>query len=94
MAEHLDVNTDVLRTIARSFDDTSRQIDELSLPGGVDGGIASGDILALLADVSLDLADIAEGMDGMAQHLFDTRSLYIDRDEEAAEAIFMAGGAE
>ena len=60
---------------------------------GVDGGIASGDIFALLADVSLDLAEIAGGLEAMSQQLSETQRLYIERDEDAAEALFLAGGS-
>lgn len=92
MADHLDVDTEVLRTIASGFDETSRRVDELSLPAGVDGGIATADVLVLLSDLSLDLADIAGGMDAMSQQLLDTRQLYLQSDEDAAEGIFLAGG--
>lgn len=94
MAENLDVNPDVLRTIAGSFDATSGEVDELSLPGGVDGGIASGDILVLLADVSVDLAEIAGGLDVMSQQLLETRQRYISCDEGSAEVIGMVGDTE
>ena len=93
MAEDLDVNTDVLLGIASRFDDTSREIDELRLPNAVDGGIASGDIHVLLAELSLDLAEIASGMDAMSRQLVATRQLYVDRDERAAEAIILSGDA-
>lgn len=93
MADHLDVSPEVLQGIAGAFDDRSREVDELTLPGTVDGGIASGDILVLLADLSLDLADIAGGMGAMSQQLIETRKLYINQDEDAAEALFMVGGA-
>ncbi|WP_010541283.1 hypothetical protein [Dietzia alimentaria] len=93
MADHLDVDPAVLSEIAVSLDEASLQVDELSLPGGVDGGIASGDIFALLADVSLDLAEIAGGLEAMSQQLSETQRLYIERDEDAAEALFLAGGS-
>ena len=94
MAEHLDVNTDVLHGIAGRFDVASHEVDELSLPDAVDGGIASGDIHLLLADVSLDLAELAGGLDAMSQLLLDTQQLYLDRDEHAAETLIMVAGAE
>lgn len=94
MAEHLDVDPAVLEGISRSFDDESLAVDQLTLPGDVDGGIASADILLLLAELSLDIGSIAGGMHTMALQLSETRRLYVESDAEAAEAIFLAGGGE
>lgn len=91
MAGQLDVEPEVLRSIADSFDGVSRHVDELSLPDGVDGGIATADILLLLADLATDLGSIAGDMQSMSHRLAQTRTLYLESDADAAEAIFLAG---
>lgn len=93
MADHLDVDPEVLHSIATSIDDASIRVDGASLPGSVDGGIASADIALLLSALSQDLGTIAGGMDAMARGVLESRRLYLDRDAEAAEAIFCAGGS-
>ena len=92
MADHLNVDPEVLHSIATSIDDASIRVDGASLPGSVDGGIASADIALLLSALSQDLGTIAGGMDAMARGVLESRKLYLDRDAEAAEAIFREGG--
>lgn len=92
MADHLDVAPEVLRGIAAGFDDRSREVDELTLPAGVDGGLASADILLLVAEVSADLGQLAGGLEAMSRKVLDSRQLYLDSDAAAAEALFLAGG--
>lgn len=94
MAEHLDVDPEILRSIGESFDEASLAVDVLRLPEGVDGGIASADIALLVSALSLDLGTIAGGMDAMSQAVLESRRLYLECDAEAAENIFLAGGGE
>lgn len=91
MAEHLNVDTEALRSIAASFDDASIDVDQLALPVAVDGGIATTDIDLLLSMLSSELGAVAGGLDIMTQRLIESRQHYIDSDNEAAEAIFTAG---
>lgn len=94
MADHLDVDTDVLNAIGNSLDDVSELVEVVSIPHSVDGGKAGPEIELFIADLLIDLSSLASGTHAMSLRLHETRQLYIDRDIEAAEALFLPGDSE
>lgn len=92
MADRVDVDPEVLAEISTSFDERSREVDEVVVPEGVDAGVATADVLLMLAELSSDLGEIAGGMAAMAVQVGNSRRLYLEADDEAAEALFLAGG--